>query len=270
MDVNKILDEINKEIVQYVDKKSSVYKIDGVQYIGTRKKQEDTIVYFQNYENLFACLADGIGGLEYGEIASAIACRELLGKCLKALSGDGGFLVNGFQDADRKVNAFIDNNNLRGSGCTLIGVWIDKHRLFFCSIGDSLLYLYRNGELKQLNRRHNYKLYLDDLLLSNKISNSDYQANLNKKDIVISYIGKGNISLIDFNKEGMLLEHGDVILICSDGVFNALDEADIKNIIDRNKNPATINSSIINLLRMKKKPKQDNTSIISIYKEGNK
>lgn len=268
MDVNKILASIDNRLKEVDQSTQCIYKIDGKQYIGTRKNQEDTIVYFQSGEQAFGCLADGIGGLDFGEVASALACQTLLEKCLKSYAVDDCFLVNGFQEADRNVVKFVEQEGLKGSGCTLIGVWVDKHRMFFCSIGDSLLYLYRDDKLIQLNRRHNYKLYLDDLLYSNKISNQDYQNNLNKKDIVISYIGKGNISLIDFNREGMLLEKGDVILMCSDGVLSTITESDIAGIIKKNKNPATINTSIINFVRMKKNPKQDNTSIVTIYKEG--
>lgn len=270
MDANNILNEIKSYIYEFNEKKNMFYKIDGKQFIGSRKKQQDTITYFQTEEDIFSSLSDGIGGLECGEIASAIACRELVKKCTQSYEVNETSLVNGFQEADRKVCSFVKENNLSGSGCTLISVWIKQHRLYFCSIGDSLLYLYRNGKLKQLNRRHNYKLYLDELLYSNKISNYDYQNNLNKQNVVISYIGKGTINLIDFNKDGMLLENGDVILMCSDGIFDALEEKDIKMIIDKNKNPATINSSIINLVKLKKNPKQDNVSVITIYKEGDK
>lgn len=268
MDANKILEEIDNYLKQFPSITNSKYKVDGIQYIGTRDIQEDTIVYFKTEQNVFACLADGIGGLEHGEIASALACKTILNKCLKNTMKEKLFLVNSFYEANQAVVDFVEENALSGSGCTLIGIWISSNRLSFCSIGDSLLYLYRDEKLIQLNRRHNYKLYLDNLLYLKKINNTDYQVNLSKKDVVISYIGKGEIDLIDFNKEGMLLKKGDVILMCSDGVLSAINEQEIEKIIGRNQNPATINSSIINLVRMKRNTKQDNTSIVTIYIEG--
>lgn len=265
--VNDILKKL-KEIIQKNAEDNKAYKIDGMQYIGTRENQEDTIIFLSQKSNIFACLGDGIGGLEYGEMASALSCQTLLNNYLIAEKIDGDFLLNAYDLADRKVTDFVKKNNLNGSGCTLITACIQKNELYFCSIGDSSIFLYRKEKLKKINRQHNYKLYLDDLLMNKKISNFDYQNNLDKKDVVISYIGKGDISLIDYNKKGFLLKPGDVIVICSDGIFNAIDENTLLEVIKKNPNPATVNASIMNLVKIKRNKKQDNSSIISIYKRG--
>lgn len=263
--VEKILKDISETITKNQEENKD-YKIDGMQYIGSRENQEDTIAYLKKKDQVFGCLADGIGGLEFGEIASALSCNTLLKTFLSVGNYDHDFLISGFQEADRRVTSYIKKNKLKGSGCTLIGVFIYKNELRFCSIGDSSIFLYRNGTLERMNRQHNYKLYLDDLLLKKQISDIDYQANLNKKDVVISYIGKNNISLIDFNKEAYALKPDDLILMCSDGILSAVSQEEIQSIIQHNSNPATINTSIINLVKMKKKNKQDNSSIITIYK----
>lgn len=263
-DVTKIKSEIEEVINEFKDNHLQ-YKIDGQQIIGTRERQEDAFICLPTKMNIFACLADGIGGLQRGDMASLIACRSLL-KQRFINSFDPQFLIDGFQSADRRVNKYIKQNQLKGSGCTLIGVWIENNQFYFCSIGDSLLYLYRQGKLQQINRRHNYKLYLDDLLYNKQISQYDYQINLNKKDVVISYIGKGDISLIDFNKEPIQLKSGDVILMFSDGVAGTVSNEEIQSIIMKNNNPATINTSIINLIKMRKKETQDNASIVTILK----
>ncbi len=264
MDVTKIKEDIENQINRIKDNYVE-YKIEGQQIIGARERQEDTFICLPTKDNIFACLADGIGGLDRGDMASAISCQYLL-KQRFINSFEHQFLIDGFQLADREVCRFANENQLNGSGCTLIGIWIIENQFYFCSIGDSLLYLYRQGKLQQLNRRHNYKLYLDDLLLNDQISNHDYQRNLNKKDVVISYIGKGNISLIDYNKEAICLKKDDVILMCSDGVTGTVSPDEIQKIISKNQNPSTINTSIINLIKIRKKPTQDNASIITILK----
>ena len=98
-------------------------------------------------------------------------------------------------------------------------------------------------------------------------NNDDYQANLDKKNVVISYIGKGNLNLLDFNQKEISLKRNDVIILLSDGVFNAINEDELIMIIKKNNNPATINTSIMNLIKMRKIQKQDNVSIISILNE---
>ena len=267
---NKTIIEEMKKLIEQNSQDNIEYKVDGIQYIGTREDQEDTILTLTQTDQILTCLADGIGGLEFGEIASALSCQTILKSYLTAGKIDSDFLLNAFNQADRNVQSFTKKENLKGSGCTLITVCIIKNEMFYCSIGDSSLFLYRDRKLKRINRQHNYKLYLDDLLFNQKISNFDYQNNLNKKDVVISYIGKGDISLIDYNKEAFLLKPGDVIIMCSDGVFNALDENILLEVVNKNQNPATINTSVMNLIKIKRNIKQDNSSIVSIYKGGNK
>lgn len=262
-------EKIRKKIIEEVDKYKMLnphYKIDGQQFIGTRENQEDTIVCLPTDSNVFACLADGIGGLSKGEVASSIACHTMLEQRF-INSFEKSFLVDGFQSADRNVVSYTQRHDLDGCGCTLISVWVENDELSFCSIGDSLLYLYRDGKLKQINRKHNYKLYLDELLMNNQISNNDYQYNLNKKDVVISYIGKGNISVIDYSKEPVKLLKNDIIILCSDGIFGAIDEDFLIEILNKNSNPSTVASSVINIVKMKKIRNQDNASIIVIKKE---
>lgn len=266
--VNNILEKL-KETIQKNQEDNDAYKIDGIQYIGTRENQEDTIAFLSQKNGVFACLGDGIGGLDYGEMASALSCQTLLNNYLIAEKIDSDFLLNAYNQADREVLNFVKKNSLKGSGCTLITACIQKNELYFCSIGDSSVFLYRKGKLQKINRQHNYKLYLDDLLMNDKISHFDYQNNLDKKDVVISYIGKGDTSLIDYNKKGFLLKPGDVIVICSDGIFNAIDEDTLLEVIKKNPNPSTINTSVMNLIKIKRNKRQDNSSIISIYKGGN-
>lgn len=267
MDHKTIIDDM-KFLIEQNSQCNNDYKVDSVQYIGTRENQEDTIVTLTQDNRILACLADGIGGLEYGEIASALSCKTVLENYLTAEKIDSNFLLNVFNQADRNVLDFVKKEHLKGSGCTLITVCINNNEMYYCSIGDSSLFLYRDKKIKRINRQHNYKLYLDDLLFNQKISNFDYQNNLNKKDVVISYIGKGDISLIDYNKESFLLKPGDVIVICSDGVFNAIDEDLLLKVVNKNQNPATINTSVMNLIKIKRNVKQDNSSILSIYKGG--
>ncbi len=267
MEAEQLLKDIENTINSLNKEKNKCFKIDGNQYIGLRENQEDTIAYYQQYDEIFASLSDGIGGLEDGEVASALSCKVMLENCINADFINQDSLVHYFNQADQTVRKYVDDNQLMGSGCTLVSVFIKNNEMFFCSVGDSFLYLYRDGELKQLNRRHNYKLYLDELLSSCQINNDDYQANLDKKNVVISYIGKGNLNLLDFNQKEISLKKNDVIILLSDGVFNAINEDELIMIIKKNNNPATINTSIMNLIKMRKIQKQDNVSIISILNE---
>ena len=265
-DREKILQKINDLTNEY-NENNDYYKISTIQYLGTRENQEDTVSYITQKENVFACLADGIGGLEFGEIASGLSVLTLLKHFITYSSINNQFLVSAMQDADRRVMQFIEDNHLSGSGCTTIGIFINKNDLFFSSVGDSSVFLFRNNQLQLLNRHHNYKLYLDEMLQKERISIKDYRVNLNKKDVVISYIGKGELRLLDFNKQGFKLKEGDILLICSDGLLSALSNELIIEVIKKNKNPTTITTSLMNLVRMKRREKQDNTSIITILKE---
>lgn len=234
-----------------------------IQLLGTRENQQDTIDWIENEHEFMAVLADGIGGMEKGEIASSLAVNEVM--LSWEMRGNDNFQVEAYQNADEIVRKMVKEEGLTNAGSTLASVYIKDHLLYLCSVGDSYIFLFRDQELIRLNTSHNYELFLNQMLEHEKITIEEYQANLYKKSMLISYIGKGDLSLMDYNKKPIELFKHDVLLICSDGLFSAISQEELAQVIKKNANPATINKTLVNMIQIKKSKNQDNTSVITIY-----
>lgn len=247
-----------------VKENNSSYKYDCVQIQGSRDEQQDTICVIERKNEILAILADGIGGMEKGDLASSLSVQEVVNTYLNS-EGEKKFLLDGFENADDRIQKLKKEYSIN-SGTTLLSAHLKTDSFDMCCIGDSYLYLCQNNKLIQINRLHNYEFLLNQLLKEEKITKDDYKYNLSKKNMLISYIGKGDLSIIDYNKEPLNLNVGDVIILCSDGLLSAVSKEEILKIIKKNKNPSTINRTLMNSIYLKKDEYQDNTSIITITK----
>ncbi|MGZ8884837.1 MAG: PP2C family protein-serine/threonine phosphatase, partial [Halobacteriota archaeon] len=120
----------------------------------------------------------------------------------------------------------IQTGNGGNVGTTLVAAVVYKDELFWRTAGDSRIYLYRGDQLSQLNIDHTYALELAQNQNANKMSLEDI-ANHPNDNALVSYLGVGESIDFDQNKGPVKLQPGDVLLVCSDGVHNALNDAEI-------------------------------------------
>lgn len=260
---------INEDDVVTVERKKiqSEIKIGSCSFVGTRTKQQDRIFYNMKDELLIAVVCDGMGGMESGEIASQTVV-DMLRDDFRNLCDDcyfPDFLRQEAIRADRFVNKLQDEvGNTVKAGTTIVSVLIQQNNFYWMSVGDSKIYFFRNGKMLSVTREHNYKLSLDILKKRGEISEQQYKTELSKGEALISYIGMGNISLIDGNSEAFRLESGDRILLCSDGLYKNLREDEILNIVQKYRNAQEVAEALAMCVEKKKKKNQDNTSVIVI------
>lgn len=167
-----------------------------------------------------ACVADGMGGYEGGEIASELAARSF-GRFIHALpSGlsheELAAKVKIWVDETHQllINEGIESPQYADMGTTLVGMFSYAEGVFMINIGDSRLYRYRSGILKQLSSDHSMRELTGDMSApSNMIYNS---------------LGGGTSAFADFiDLTGQLLDE-DVFLICSDGLSDMLTDEQIE------------------------------------------
>lgn len=106
-------------------------------------------------------------------------------------------------------------------GSTVVAVLLRGGALHFISVGDSRIYLLRRGELLQLNHEHTYGALLRERAALGEIDPEEPYINP-RRDALTAYIGMGRLKRIDRNEQPIPLQPGDKVLLCSDGVFNAL------------------------------------------------
>lgn len=227
-------DIVTVRIEENPDTSISGWVTSGVSSIvGTRKNQQDSLYIECGEKATLAIVCDGMGGMEGGELASQTAVR-ILAEDFEAYSGTDvpKFFRQEAVKIDREVADLTDSTGKSmNSGTTIVATIIQGNRLYWLSVGDSRIYIMRQNEFVQVNRDHNYKMRLDDLREANMISEEEYSIRMEKGEALISYIGMGDVSLMDINQVPFPLMDGDVVLLCSDGLYKRLDNEDVYEII---------------------------------------
>jgi PPM family protein phosphatase len=205
-------------------------------HIGRRKNQQDAYGFSDFEDTLFidhggvlAVVCDGIGGLEKGDEASRLAVKTLLG-CYMAKTVDEMIpeaLDKAVNMANWEVNDLAKQTGNDGNvGTTLVAAVVYQDELFWRSAGDSRIYLQRGDQLTQLSRDHTYAQELAQNQEANEMSPEDI-VNHPDGNALVSYLGVGENMDVDQNKRPVKLQSGDVLLMCTDGVYNALSDAEM-------------------------------------------
>lgn len=201
--------------------------------IGKRESQQDFAYCCAGDDTVYAVVCDGMGGLNGGELASRTAV-EIAAKAYHCRFQGTGNVISTVQNsnwmadtilsADRAVYALKNDSGCRiGAGSTFVSVWLQGKWLFWSSVGDSRVYLFRGKEAVQATTDLNYYYILDHKRASNQITEEFYWKESASGEALISFCGMGEVSLIDRNTKALTLETGDVILLCSDGLYRTID-----------------------------------------------
>jgi serine/threonine protein phosphatase PrpC len=237
----------------------------AIQYLGERSSQEDYSQFrlFPSDDGLLSVLADGMGGHTSGEIASTAAVQAF-DRIFKSFSGASptSKLGASLTGANSELSLMIANNpSLDGMGCTLIGAYFNQKGLYWISVGDSLIYLFREGRLKQINEDHSMAPLIEESLRLGKLTKQEAE-NYPSKNALRSALMGGDIPLIDAPETPLELYAGDVVLIASDGILS-LSTNEILSLIAKNftNGAEGISNSLIKSIKEKNKKNQDNTTI---------
>ena len=216
-------------------RRRKVYALDCgmASLIGTRPTQQDCLYSTVRGSKAMAIVCDGMGGLQGGEQASHSAVKRFVRDYQKRNRSfpPSAFMPVAANRMDQAVHNLKDKNKEpMHAGTTVVAVIIEENRLYWLGVGDSRVYLIRGNRMRALNRDHNYRMRLDEALSQGIITEEIYRKEERKAEALISYIGKGGLTLIDYNAEPFYLQNGDRILLCSDGLYRTLDNSKIMDI----------------------------------------
>lgn len=244
------------------------YRVANLQGIGKRARQEDsftsanaTDVSMIQKRGLFAAVADGMGGMKDGSVASGIAVTDFR-EAFENLDFDSDIPLQLAEAADTINNRVF--NALGGQGgSTLVATVIYQEKLYYISIGDSFLYIKRNGQLIQLNRKHTVlnDAYLD--LVQDGEFNPRIVRQLDEQGALTQFLGMDKLEDKDYLIKPMPLYSGDVILLCSDGVAGVISEKVISDCLN-GATPEKICKQLEESILLKNKKYQDNYTALVI------
>ncbi len=214
-------------------------------------------------EHTLMVLADGMGGHKGGGVASGIVTRTFLEIYDRTTGAVDARLQKALLAANEALAKAIENNgNLAGMGTTLVAVVATDEGLSWLSVGDSPLWLYRDGELQRLNEDHSMAPVLDDLVATGRLSVEEKNKDGRKNSLRSALMGD-EISIVDTSSVVMPVYGSDVIILASDGL-ETLPEKTIKKHIKKKlrKGLGTCADTLISAVEKAKKKNQDNCTVV--------
>lgn len=237
----------------------------NLQGIGSREEQQDAfgISRMDRYEEdgLLAVLCDGMGGMAEGGMIAAETVSELVSIFPWADDSDIPGWIS--QRSARVYQQFRGHG-----GTTLVAVLLKGNRLSFWCVGDSDLFLLRDGKLYGLNLRQEYK---NDLVLRalGEAFPVEEAFHDSQAGALSEYIGKEEVNC-DYNRIPFSLQPEDVLLLCSDGISDTLTLKQIREAMALS--PQVCCDKLEKEILSADKPSQDNytTIVLNYHGKGEK
>ncbi|MFC6208015.1 Stp1/IreP family PP2C-type Ser/Thr phosphatase [Levilactobacillus tongjiangensis] len=212
-----------------------------------RNDNEDYVdVYTNQAGQHLAIIADGIGGHQGGDVASAMAVSHLghefeqthLTTPAAARDWITTEITAENQSIIDKSNQFAD---LNGMGTTLVAALYFTDEVVIASIGDSRAYLLRDDVLRQLTEDHSL---VNELVKRGEISKQAARHHP-QKNVIIRSLGISTDARFDLNTYPLV--RGDQLMLCTDGLTNMVDDAAIKDVLLSDLTPTEKCDDLVNL-----------------------
>ncbi len=234
-----------------------------------RKNNEDN--YWVDDESGLFLVADGMGGHNAGEVASQMAVdviRQQVPQALKTgripamgekplhLSERAHLLSSIVQMANEVVFAASQAKpENRGMGTTVVAVLADKKSFAVAHVGDSRLYLFRDGELKQITRDHSLvaEQVAKGLMTLEQAEQSDI------KNVLTRALGVGPQVEVDVDEQP--LRPGDLLLLCTDGLCRMAEDSVIRDELRRLSDPIEICNNLVRIAN--ERGGKDNITVVA-------
>ena len=200
--------------------------------IGRKRKVNQDFVYSSErfvgpLPNLFL-VADGMGGHNAGDYASRLAVETIVERSSGSLETNP---LRVLDEAVQSANGLVrkraqETPELQGMGTTGVAAVIDGRELYVANVGDSRLYIVNSGEIRQITKDHSW---VEEMVRRGGIGKAEAR-NHPDKNIITRAVGAEETVRIDFFQ--VLLQEGDVILMCTDGLTNMLEDEEIRMTLD--------------------------------------
>lgn len=218
------------------DEPIRVRSVGNVHHIGRRKAQQDAFgvspladTALIERKGVLAVVADGMGGLQNsGEISKAMV-RGALADFARTPDGQRKMLVSILSQANKKVDEQF--SGLGSIGTTFIAASIKDGMLDFVSVGDSRIALLRGGSVITLNRAHNFAAELETAAARNDGNITTAESDP-RRGALTSYLGMRSLQKVDLPVESIKLQHGDQVILMTDGIFGTVDNDTIAKALE--------------------------------------
>ncbi len=219
---------------------------------------------------ILGVVADGMGGMSQGEVASKLAVQTVLEEPIppefNTIEQKAAWLVSLVQKANESVATHV-----RDGGTTLSITLAVGRDLAIAHVGDSRIYLLRQGEIRQLSEDHSLVAML---VASGQITQEESLDHPDRNVLTKSIGSKRRLSdgyVQQLSRSGqnlsLALENGDILLLCSDGVWDLVSNEDLTQFFTHNQTLQTAVDEVINCVLQRGAP--DNATLLALQLSSN-
>lgn len=227
----------------------------GVTHPGrVRKNNEDALLSDADL-GLFL-VADGMGGHNAGEVASALAVEAIQGFLIRSKPGDdftwpygidptlsflGNRLSTAIKLANRRVfKAGESHDSYTGLGTTVVAMLVEEDQCAFSGVGDSRIYVWADGRLEQLTRDDSW---VATVLAREPAMDEAVLASHPMRHVLTNVIGAREPIEMDIHERA--LRGGERFLLCSDGLHGVLDDHHLERVLSSDAAPKAMAEDLI-------------------------
>ena len=197
---------------------------------GGRKYNQDRVAHAYTDEALLLILADGMGGHSHGELAAEITIKTFMqafsGEAKRQVQRPEEFLSRVMHKAHENIIQFAQDQRLQGNpGTTCVAALIQDGRVCWAHAGDSRVYLLRDNKVMAVTHDHSVVQQWADLGF---ITEAQMKTHPDRHRITNCLGGEGEMFFVESSPE-MDLQQGDVLLLCSDGLWGPLEPVEISS-----------------------------------------
>lgn len=216
-----------------------------------RSNNEDSYLYWEPdsdeeflRKGRLAIVADGMGGYEGGQEASRLAVESVRAVYEHSFGvSPQETLLRGFESAHSNIQRYAaDHPQFYGMGTTCTALSIVGRELHFAHVGDSRLYHIRAGSISKLTRDHSY---VGRLVESGMVRSEDAEFHP-QRHILTAALGSGREVLAHFPDQPALLQEGDLLVLCTDGLWGVVNERELASVAQTN-SPADACQKLVSL-----------------------
>jgi len=198
-----------------------------------REQNEDSVGHIAVSDGQLVVVADGMGGHQAGDVASQITIHEVMAHVERTVGEDPRErLYIGIEKAHVAVRAQAAMAGTLDMGCTVVACFVQGSVAHVAHVGDSRLYLIRQGSVIWVTKDHTRVRFLVDAGLLSETDAQDHP----EGNVITRAVGHDPADLdggfvVDVRNVPIQLMEGDSLLLCSDGLYDMVPDHEILSIV---------------------------------------
>lgn len=251
-------------------------KSSGISDVGLKREGNEDSFSVEDSLGLYI-VADGMGGHLAGEVASQISVEminkvfrkwkeeeatenDIFGEPDSSLSREGNYILGGIRLANHVVYELaLEQKQFHGMGTTVVVLLVTPTLIIAANVGDSRIYLVRDGELERLSKDHSI---VAEQVEMGMMTEEEAESSPMKHILTRNLGSSENVVPDIFEIEP---SNNDCFVLCSDGLTDLVTDDEILEMVESEDNPENLCRSFVG--KVLKRGAHDNTTIISVFLE---